>query len=496
MKRMRWLASLALVGLVAAACGAAQEVAESDGGTVEERAVTVEDVVTDDDDDDGEEDAEEGDDEDVDADDDDDDAGDDPVEAEAIEFAADFGVTDDTIRVGLSADLTGDFAGLAEPIVDAQRAYFDRLNENGGIAGRDVELVILDNGFDIPTHLDNYAALSEESDAGVVMISQSTGSPHTSAIAEQLVADDLIAIPLSWYSGWADAELGSNVFELHTNYCFESMNGVEFLLEQSDVEDPTLAILSLPGEYGRDGATGAKLAAAELGIEVVFDGEAQVVPGGDDFTAVVSQLVATDPDIVWITADANALAQILGGAAAQDLDALWSGNQPTYNPVLLGTDVGPAIEQFYFASSYTALWGSNDSPGMQDIMSELQDRLPGGTYAVADSYVFGWTEAIFTEAVLRQAAANGDMTRAGVVAAANEVTVDFQGLAPDQSWAGDPNDFIVRGSFIYEIDASTATLNTSITQPGSAGYSLVRENFVGTVAAAHDYDQPCLPTEG
>ena len=167
--------------------------AESDGGTVEERAATVEDVVTDDDDDDGEEDAEEGDgeegdeegddeegdDEDVGADDDD--AGDDPVEAEAIEFAADFGVTDDTIRVGLSADLTGDFAGLAEPIVDAQRAYFDRLNENGGIAGRDVELVILDNGFDIPTHLDNYAALSEESDAGVVMISQSTGSPHTSA---------------------------------------------------------------------------------------------------------------------------------------------------------------------------------------------------------------------------------------------------------------------------------------------------------------------------
>ena len=35
-----------------------------------------------------------------------------------------------------------------------------------------------------------------------------------------------------------------------------------------------------------------------------------------------------------------------------------------------------------------------------------------------------------THAILEQAAANGDMTRAGIVAAANEVTVDYNGLAP------------------------------------------------------------------
>ena len=176
------------------------------------------------------------------------------------------------------------------------------------------------------------------------------------------------------------------------------MNGVEFLAAQSGVASPTLAVVSLPGEYGQDGAAGAKIAAEQLGIEIVFDGEAQLA--GDDFSGVVAELVSADPDIVWITSSPGILAQVMGGAAAQGLDAIWSGNSPSYNPALLGTEVGPALDAFYFRSTYTALWDSNDRPGMVDIVSELQDRLPQGTYAVADSYIFGWTEAIFTQAVL------------------------------------------------------------------------------------------------
>ena len=480
MKRMRWLALLAIFGLIAVACSAAEDAAETATDAVEEGADAVEEAV--DGDDDEEEEAMEDDEEEAMEDD------------GAVEVATDFGVDDEVIRIGLSADLSGIFAGLTTPIVDAQVAYFDRLNENGGIAGRQVEVVTLDSGYDVPTHLDNYAELAEESDDGVVIISQSTGSPHTGAIAGDLVSDDLIALPLSWYSGWADQSLGANVFELYTNYCFEGMNGVEFLAATSPADEPTLAVVSLPGEYGQDGAAGAKIAAAELGIEIVFDGEAQLA--GEDFSGVIAGLVEADPDIVWITSSPGILAQVLGGAAAQGLDAIWSGNSPSYNPALLGTDVGPALDALYFHSTYTALWDSNSSAGMTDIVSTLTERLPEGTYAQADAYIFGWTEAIFTQAVLEQAAANGDMTRAGVVAAANEVTVDFQGLAPDQTWVGDPNDFVVRGSFIYDIDAAAATLETSITEPGSAGFVLLEDNFVGSVAQGFEFNEPCFISEG
>ncbi len=126
--------------------------------------------------------------------------------------------------------------------------------------------MIEDNGYDVAVQQEKYEALRDE----VAIFSQSTGSPHTAAIAPGLVEDDLVAIPLSWYSGWAFGELGQNAFESYTNYCFESMNGLEWFNKNQDVQ--TVAIISFPGEYGGDGAAGAAKAAEALGLEVVFDG--------------------------------------------------------------------------------------------------------------------------------------------------------------------------------------------------------------------------------
>ena len=126
----------------------------------------------------------------------------------------DFGVDDDTIRIGLNADLSGIFAPLVTQIVEAQEAYWEIVNENGGIAGRQVELVILDNGYDVPTHLENYEEMSGDERRG-----RGHDQPVDRLAAHRghrraLVEDDLIAIPLSWYSGWADPAIGENVLEI------------------------------------------------------------------------------------------------------------------------------------------------------------------------------------------------------------------------------------------------------------------------------------------
>ena len=472
MKKMRWLALLAIFSLFAVACSAAEEAADTATDAVEDAADAAEDAVEDAAD--AAEDAMDGDD------------------AADTEVATDYGVTDDTIRVGLSADLSGPFAGLTSAIVAAQTAYFDRVNEEGGIAGRSIEVVSLDNAYDVPTHLDNYAILSEESEEGVALIAQSTGSPHTSAIAGDLIDDDLVAIPLSWYSGWG-SDFGANVFEFYTNYCFEGMNGVEFLVEQSGIASPKLAVVSRPGEYGQDGAAGAKVAAEALGLEVV-DLEGSIA--GDDFTPIVTTLISEAPDIVWITSSPGELAQIMGGAAAGGLTAIWSGNSPSYNPALLDTELAAALDAYYFHSSYTADWGSVDTPGMVDMMAEMSEREPGGTYVEAGSYAYGWTQGIFVTEVLKLAAEGGDLTRAGIVAAANQVSVDFGGLAPDQTWNGDPNDYVVRGSYIYDIDISTATPGNTILEEGGSGLVLVAENFVSDVAAGYEFTEPCFVSEG
>ena len=125
--------------------------------------------------------------------------------------------------------------------------------QDGGIAGREVELEVVDTRYDVPTHQQFFQEMSAEDDSGVVMISQSTGSPHTANIAQSLVDADLIAIPLTWYSGWADPTIGQNVLETYTNYCLEAMNAFQFMADEGA---ETVAIVSFPGEYGQDGATG------------------------------------------------------------------------------------------------------------------------------------------------------------------------------------------------------------------------------------------------
>src|SRR5690606_32564734 len=92
-----------------------------------------------------------------------------PTAVDPSEILTDFGVNDERILIGLNADLSGIFAPLVTQIVDGQEAYWEIVNDQGGIGGRQVELRVMDNAYDVPTHLENYEAMADESDEGVIM---------------------------------------------------------------------------------------------------------------------------------------------------------------------------------------------------------------------------------------------------------------------------------------------------------------------------------------
>ena len=330
-------------------------------------------------------------------------------------------------------------------------------------------------------------------DDGVVFLSQSTGSPHTAAIAEALVEDGLGAIPLSWYSGWPDPEFGENVFESYTNYCYESINAVDYLANNVVEGDAKLAVLSYPGEYGQDGAAGAKIAAEALGIEVVYDGEAAVIPGADQ-TPVITGLVESGANLVWVTTAPSLLAELMGGAAATGFEAVWSGNSPTYNYMLLATALAPILDSSFYQSTYNLTWNAGDVPGMADMVATLQEAIPDDP--VSDAYTIGWTEAMAAHQILEAAAASGDLTRAGVIAAANATTVDYMGLAPNQGYGGEINDYIVRESYIFDIQADLFDVAATISGGGSTGSVLMNGGpYVSDVTAAHVYEGACFVAE-
>ena len=416
------------------------------------------------------------------------------------EIAFDIGVDETTIHVGLLADLTGIFSPLVQDIVAAQEVYWDLVNEAGGIGGKTVELNIVDTNYNVDQHRTQYEAIRDD----VAIISQSTGSPHTAGVIDLMLEDDIVAIPLSWYSGWQDPAFDqSAALELGTNYCFEGMNIVEYLsglYEETNGAAPTWAVISFPGEYGQDGAFGAKHAITELGLELVYDGEGLVTPPGDDVdTTVITEIVANAPNIVFATVNPTNMGQIMGGAAQSGFQGWWTGSVPSYDFRMLDSPVAPLIDAAFFQPGYNVPWGT-DVPGMAPLVDAMLAARPD--LRPSDAFVIGWLEAKMTEEILRTAADSGDMTRAGIKAAALSIEgFGFDGLLPDQSYSpsDDPNTYSTRAIAMFDPDlaaytAAGGSAQTIGTAPdgGTTGSTILQDFFVGEVAAAYDFQGRCF----
>lgn len=380
-----------------------------------------------------------------------------------------------TISIGMLSDLTGPFGPLVSAIVAGTEAYWATVNANGGIHGLMVELNTVDTTYDVPTHVQFYEELKDD----VVAFGHSTGSPHTVAIAEQLAADGILAIPLTWYSGWSDPTINANLVPHGTPYCIEAMNLIEYMANETGLDSPTIAIASIPGDYGLDSAAGAAIAADALGLEVVYDGTGLVLPGDETtYDEVAAGIAGSGADIVFYTATPSAFSAVYGRAVAQGFQALWSGASPSWNPAFVAEDsaIRDAITRDMYVSAYYEPWEGTSAGAMQ-----VRETMEAAGAPPTDYYGEGFVEAGIMHAALEQAYQNGDMTQAGVLAAAKSLeSVEFDGLAPVESYVGEPNDIVQRAIWISRPDGDAP-----------AGTAIVETNYVSPIAEAYEFTGAC-----
>ena len=386
-----------------------------------------------------------------------------------------------TITVGLLSDLTGVFSALVQPVVTGYEAQVEAINAAGGINGLTIVLEIRDTGYSVDTHVQQYNEIKDS----VVALGHSTGSPHTVAINQQLVEDNMFAVPLTWYSGWSDPALNANLVPHGTPYCIESMNVLGYLTDQNP-DAATVAIASNAGDFGEDSAEGAKLAAEALGLEVVYDGQGKVNAADEATLAeVATAIVASGADIVWVTTSPGAYSGIYGQALAAGMTALWSGSFVAWNFGFLGPDspIRDAIQRDWTFAYPIAPW-SADNPGTnaaRELIQAYDPEAPPYEY-----YLEGIVEAQLLEAILNAAYDSGDMTRAGVLAAAKSLeSMSWDGLAPDQSFVGEPNDTVQR--LVNIVKPSAADL-----EAGGSGLELIEANYTSDIAAAYQFDEACF----
>lgn len=386
-----------------------------------------------------------------------------------------------TISVGLLSDLSGPFAPLVSAIVTGHEVYWENVNANGGINGLTVELVIEDNAYDVPTHLQRYEEIRDE----VVAIGHSTGSPHTVALLPELEADGMLAIPLTWYSGWTDPAFNSNLLHHGSPYCIEAQNAIEWISEDLGGAS-TIAIASIPGDFGLDGAAGAAIAAESLGLEVVYDGSGVANPADEaSLTEVANGIAGSGADIVFFSATPSAFASVYGQALAQGFEAKWTGTSPSWSPAFVAPDsqIRDAVARDVVISTYVDSW-DGESEGAQEMTALMQELRPDAP--PLDYYNEGYVEAKILHDALLAAYDNGDMTRQGILDAAKSLeSVDFNGLAAPETYTGEPNEQVQRSSVIALPDLESPT-----------GSSIVELDYTSDIVSEYQFDGACYALEG
>ena len=93
------------------------------------------------------------------------------------------GVTDTEIKLGTTSPYSGPASAFGV-FGEAQTAFFKMINDQGGIGGRKVNLISLDNAFSPPKALEQTRRLVEGD--GVFAIAGSLGTPPNAAIAKYL----------------------------------------------------------------------------------------------------------------------------------------------------------------------------------------------------------------------------------------------------------------------------------------------------------------------
>ena len=380
-------------------------------------------------------------------------------------------VNDDNgcIYLGVISDLTkGPFAPLAVPITDAQKAFWQKVNEDGGVGGYDVDVTkyVQDAEYNPEIHNRKYQEIRKD----ILALGQTLGSSQTLAILEDMKADDVIGVPASWNSAW---EFEDQILESGANYCFEAMNGVDWAVENRDVAGK-IAAVGYDNDYGGDAAAGVKAAAEANDLEYV---EIKAPPGQDQQAETVASVLREDPDLRVISTGPAEMAAIVGGAAAEGFDGTVVGSSPTWNPALLQSAAAPAIEALYFQAGPWGPFGT-DTPGHEAMREALGDVTP------SDGYTAGWAWSYPLLAALKQADADGGITRESLVEAAKSLEeVDYEGMLPNEAGknTGEPAESAFRASVISKVDKDAPT-----------GVSIEQDLTAGPTAEGYDFSEPCF----
>lgn len=332
------------------------------------------------------------------------------------------GVGEGTIKLGALMDLSGPFAATGKDYSAGMEIAVDEINADGGVCERKLELETKDHGYDTQKAVLAYDDMRSD----VAMFAAVFGSTVTAALKDKIVADQVLAMPVSYSSRLLGVD---NFILLGATYDVMAINSLDWAVESGLIKKgDTIGEIYLEGELGESVHEGTVYAAKELGLKLTAH---HVKPTDTDLSSQVGDLRRKGAKLVMVSTTGAQTATVAAVAQSSGLNVPIVGAVASWNNSLFETDAADALAKNYYRSSVTVGLDDDESPDAQALTETWKKGHQGEKVMSGTAVVGGYASVVAVREILSTTC--DDLSPEAVLAARADVEpFDANGLLPTQ----------------------------------------------------------------
>ena len=308
------------------------------------------------------------------------------------------GITENEILIGNVQDLSGPMKELGKIIPAGSNLYFDHVNNNGGVHGRKIRMLVEDAQYNPQKTVVAVKKLIEKEQ--VFCLYNVIGTSPAEAVRPLLAESEIPLIAPATQSGtMSDMSRPAAKYIFHTDTGYDIQSGILIDYAKGMDENAVIGVIYQDDDYGENVIKGVEESEAEMGITVQKESFQR---GATDFAGQVMNLMKGGCTHVIIAGIVKEPIIIMKTASAMGFSPQFMGISPTMDH-RVALAAGPAGEGF-IAANFAQLWNSDyDVP---KLYRELCERADVPEAMMGMYHYYGFSTAIVLVEGLKRAGKN------------------------------------------------------------------------------------------
>ncbi|MBN2026232.1 MAG: ABC transporter substrate-binding protein [Actinobacteria bacterium] len=311
--------------------------------------------------------------------------------------------TKEPIKIGVVLSASGPNEPLGQPERKAIELFVDRLNEEGGIDGREIEVIIKDDESDANKALEATVELIEQDE--VVALIGSSGTGPTLSMKQEATTQEIPQVCMAAGLEIMDGDI-TWIFRTPPSSAEAGENALMYIKDVLGVK--RIALLYDTNAFGTDGKNVIEALAPDYDLEVVVSEGYQTDESEEGMDTHLTNIQTADPEIVLVWGTNPGPAKIAKKMQDKGMDIPYMGSHGIANQTFIELG-GDAANGVLFPAGKMLIWEKALEPGsdqydfMEDFSTAYSEEYGENVNTFAGH---GWDAILIITEALKRAGAD------------------------------------------------------------------------------------------